>query len=188
MSESVASEILKLAKVTRQPEEDEQSFLARVVRAANEVFNKDKNDETWETISEPTQNWINECVTALASKDKPPLPPLPGLEAIKTEGSQEEATPGATKKAKTAAAKPKKSAKSGNGHTKIAKARGPKGKFSPAHKIKMLGENPYRDGTKGAVWWGKYKNGMTVQAAIDAGVPRAQVRFDLKKKHISLAS
>lgn len=183
MSESVANEVLKLANVTRQAGEAEQPFLVRVVRAANEVLNRDKNDETWETLSEPTQNWINECVTALASKDKPPLPPLPGLEAVlAVEVSQEEAKPAAKKKAKPAA-KPKKSAKSnGNGAR-----RGPKGRFPASGKIKVLTKgNPYREGTKSAAWFEIYSKNLTLEQALEAGVARRHLCWAVDHQYLKI--
>ena len=127
-----------------------------------------------------------------------PRPPLPdgliveedGEASPEQEAAEEEAQEAAPAKAKKKSsakkAAPAKAAKvvKTNGGAKP----GPKGTFEAADKIKVLAkENPYREGTKGAGWFGAYKTGMTVQAAMEAGVPRHHLRFDMKHKNISIA-
>lgn len=80
-------------------------------------------------------------------------------------------------------AKPKAAPKSSDASTTRGRPTlfGPDAKITPAHK-----ENPYREGSKGAAWYAKYKKGQTVDEAIAAGVPRGQIRFDVNKGNISV--
>ncbi len=55
-------------------------------------------------------------------------------------------------------------------------------------KIKLLvKENPRQPGSKRAQQFAKYKTGMTVAAAIKAGVPRGAIRRDMRRKLIAFA-
>jgi len=38
-------------------------------------------------------------------------------------------------------------------------------------------ENPHRSGTRLYKLWAKYRNGMTVKQALDAGIPLVNVRY-----------
>jgi pyruvate/2-oxoglutarate dehydrogenase complex dihydrolipoamide acyltransferase (E2) component len=214
MAETTIVEDLQ-ALLNLEPEEGEtQHEFAK--RLAEKGFGV--TEENWETLSEPTQSWINDTVTAVSEKKPISQLTLPsGIDGVipaepvsdpETGEIIEEPAPAkkpAKKKApakapakvaaKPAAAKPaakpavkapaKKAAKT-NGAPK-AKV-GPKGRFALTDKIKIVAkENPYRKGSKGTTWFAKYKDGMTVEAAIAANIPRHQVRWDIDHKHIKLA-
>lgn len=58
-------------------------------------------------------------------------------------------------------------------------------KVDDKKKIKVLAsENPKRG--KGAKRFALYRNGMTVEAALEKGVTRADVRWDVAHRYISL--
>ena len=78
-------------------------------------------------------------------------------------------------KATTTKAATKKS--NGKAHTR----------FNPAHKIHLLVEgNPKRKDSKEAKRFAKYKNGMLVQAALDAGMQQQNLRRDVERKVIRI--
>jgi hypothetical protein len=73
----------------------------------------------------------------------------------------------------------------------------PKEKVPDYRKLKLNAEdviggvrkvNPWKEGTKGHRYYGLYKNGMTVAAAVKAGVPRGYVAWDVAHGFISLKS
>lgn len=206
MTTTVVTDILAATRTTVRPGETPEEFSQRIARKANDL-----TEDKWEALEEASQIWINSAVEALSKRRPVPLPP--GIEELFTpeEEAQEEAaekeiaaeiaeeeensgpTP-TTKKAKVkekkaapakkaaakkAAAKPKKGAK------KATKAVGRKGNFTADAVIEILADaNPFRDGSKGAEWFAKYKPGMKVADAIEAGIPRSQIRWDLRQKHI----
>ena len=69
--------------------------------------------------------------------------------------------------------------------------------YSPTAKISLLADqegkkygkdnNPKRSGSASATLFEKYKDGMTVQQAVDAGVSAAAIRWDVDHKFISVA-
>ena len=71
--------------------------------------------------------------------------------------------------------------------------------FAPTAKISFLTDkkdppapygpknNPKREGTEGHRRFGLYKANMTVQAAIDAGVTKADISWDVKHGFIAVA-
>lgn len=68
------------------------------------------------------------------------------------------------------------------------KGRGRNRKFQPEQKITILAkENPKRAGSTAAERFALYKNGMTVKAALEAGVKAADLSWDAAKGHISIA-
>ena len=187
---TVFAELQKLMGLEQKPGEAALDFAERLALKGNNL-----KDDEWESLSEAAQRWVNTALTALEDKDDIPLPDgliveggeeaLPEQEAAEEE-AQEAAPAKAKKKSSAKKAAPAKAAKvvKTNGGAKP----GPKGTFEAADKIKVLAkENPYREGTKGAGWFGAYKTGMTVQAAMEAGVPRHHLRFDMKHKNISIA-
>ena len=200
---TVFAELQKLMGLEQKPGEAAPDFAERLALKGNNL-----KDDEWESLSEAAQRWVNTALTALEDKDDIPLPDglivEEGEEALPEEAAVEEetqeATPAKAKKkspakkalVKEAQAKPAKKAAPAKA-AKAAKTNGgakpgPKGTFEAADKIKVLAkENPYREGTKGAGWFGAYKTGMTVQAAMEAGVPRHHLRFDMKHKNISIA-
>ena len=187
---TVFAELQKLMGLEQKPGEAAPDFAERLALKGNNL-----KDDEWESLSEAAQRWVNTALTALEDKDDIPLPDgliveedgeaSPEQEAAEEE-AQEAAPAKAKKKSSAKKAAPAKAAKvvKTNGGAKP----GPKGTFEAADKIKVLAkENPYREGTKGAGWFGAYKTGMTVQAAMEAGVPRHHLRFDMKHKNISIA-
>ncbi len=49
-------------------------------------------------------------------------------------------------------------------------------------------ENPKRKGSGAHLRFAKYKNGQSIQSALDAGVTAADVKWDLEKGFIKLAA
>lgn len=168
----------------------------RLVAKANNM-----TDPQWESLSETTQRWVNSSLTALEKKQPVALPPGYPKEGEASEAApakgKAKAPPAAPKKAK-APAKPLAKAKGKPTPAKKAKAppkkaapagaaRGPKGRFGLTDVVKLKkGENPYRAGTKCHAWWGLYRDGMTVEAAIEAGVPRHHIRWDQTQEYVKI--
>ena len=187
---TILDELQALLQLEQANGEAPLSYAKRMAVKANNL-----KDDEWQGLSEPAQKWVNDALEAVENKTEVPLPE--GLEAAAEPEAEEavaeetEVDPpaGGKKPAKKKAvpkkvtvkkaAKPKASA---NG----AK-RGPKGGFAGTDKIKILTkENPFRAGTKSAAWWAKYENGMTVEAAIAAGVPRHHIRWDSILENIKI--
>lgn len=81
---------------------------------------------------------------------------------------------------KKPAAKAKKEKKPANGRSNT--------KFAREGKIEVLvDENPKRKGTKAHAAFAKYKTGMTVQQALEAGVPSSDLVYDTSRKFISIS-
>lgn len=199
MADKKSVAVILVASLSLEPKEGESAvnFAYRLAQAANEMA-----DETWESLPTAAQKWVNAALEAVEKKEDTPLPD--GIEAVmspKTEATDGDGVeePAMANKAKSgskkAAAKAPAKAKSGGGKKAAAKSNGtaatrpgPRGNFDTTSKIKLAKDNPYREGTKGHDWFKKYKNGMTVEAAIAAGVPRHQVRWDVNHEHIALAA
>lgn len=189
-SNSVIAELTAVVDVETKSGDTPQAFANRLARAANNV-----KDDEWQGLSEPTQAWVNAALGAIENKTELPLPS--GIEDLDLSGKEpeqadlEEAIEKAPKKPKkekapkeVKAAKPAKAPKTPkkvavvNG-AKTATPKGPRGLFVATDKIKIVAkENPFRKGSKSADWFAKYKAGMTVQDAIEAGVPRHHIRWD----------
>lgn len=85
----------------------------------------------------------------------------------------------ATNKADAATQKPGKSAKATAKAEKLAK--------DDARKITFVAENPKRPGSASFDRFAKYKKGMTVAQALEAGVTRADIDWDSKRDFIKFA-
>jgi hypothetical protein len=48
--------------------------------------------------------------------------------------------------------------------------------------------NPWKTGTKGHVYYAKYRTGMTVAEAVKAGVPRGYIAWDIAHGFITIKS
>jgi hypothetical protein len=216
MAETTIVEDLQ-ALLNLEPEEGEtqHEFAKRLAEKGFAV-----TEENWETLSEPTQSWINDTVTAVSEK-KPisqlTLPSgidevIPAEPASDPETGEITADPAPAKKSakkKAAAkAKPNPEKKAATGKPTAVKAKpaakapakkaaktngapkakvGPKGRFDLTQKIKIVAkENPFRKGTKCEAWHNKLKDGMTSEAAIEAGVPRHHIRWEQTLGHIKI--
>jgi len=202
---TVRSDLEDLLQLEMKSGETAAAYAKRLAVAANGI-----GDGEWETLEEATQAWVNAALEAVENKTEIPLPEGLSEEAppeeeaapaeaddppAKTNGKEAKAKP-----AKKSAAKPKAAAKKAAGPAKTAapkKAKGkatpkgshpgPKGLFERGDKIKLLTkENPFRSGTKCAGWWDKLKDGMTVDAAIAAGVPRHHIRWELTLEYVKI--
>lgn len=186
---AIVADLETALKVSQKNGEDLSAYAARLANKANKL-----SDEAWDGLSEVAQKWINGALTAIELGNDLPIP---------SDGT--DATPAPEEEVEAAAEKPKKkqppadrtrpepkeakSAKKSKANSKSegGARRGRKGLFNMAATIKpLMKENPYRDGSKGFAWYSLYEKGMTVEEAIDAGVPRAQVRFDMHKEHVSV--
>lgn len=164
---------------------------------------KKEKDRIFSQLSEAAQGWYNDCCKA--EERGKPLPDFPKdatsedntaaetSEGEETEGSEEGTegnesehnednmkTKAKTKKTtakKTAAPKTPKTPKA------ASSSRGLKGDL----KITVVAkENPKRKGSDAAKRFAKYKNGMTVQEARDAGVGPGDLKWDIEKGFISV--
>lgn len=69
----------------------------------------------------------------------------------------------------------------------VAKATARAKRLAPDAKVRLLTkENPHREGTRLHKLWSLYKTGMTVQAALDAGIPAINLRYLAARKIIAL--
>jgi len=207
--QTMVAELQALFALEVKKDESQQSFAHRLVLDANEMPQDD-----WETLSEKTQAWVNEALEVMSKKGKDADIPLPeGIETMISGGSVEtppapeddvkpaKPTKVATVKKKAAAKPPEKKATKKASVAKPSKAkapakqkakkapapRGPRGLFAITGKIKILAkENPYRAKTNSHAWFSKYKSGVTVATAIDGGIPRHHIRWDLKQGNIAI--
>lgn len=60
--------------------------------------------------------------------------------------------------------------------------------INPAAKIKAVGENPYRKGSKKAIAFGKFKVGQTCEAAIEACGDADRLRWAIKREYVKVAA
>lgn len=198
MTATVVSELQALCALAAAESESQQDFARRLVVKANTI-----PDTDWETLSSATQVWVNSALEALEAKTALPLPP--GIEALGLSEALFDAPskPKAKKSAPTKKTPSKTSVKAAPASKKKAPAkpaaksakqaaggsrRGPRGNFSLSDKITEVAENPYRAGSKTHPIYNKYRNGMTVAAAIEAGVSRAHIRYDARRGNIKLVA
>lgn len=171
-------ELQPILKLTPKKGETRTAFSERLARKANDMA-----EDAWESLEQPTQVWVNSAIEALASSKAIPLPT--GIDEVLPE-EEEEAPAPAKKKApttKAAAGKPSKKAPVPAKGT----SGGPKGKFSREDKIKVnVAANPFREGCKAHDWFGKIKDGATVDQAIAAGAPRHHIRWASALGHIKI--
>jgi hypothetical protein len=103
---------------------------------------------------------------------------LGGSKPGKGKGKQVKPAKPAKAAKETKAPKPAKAAKKANGS-----ARG----LNKDHKIKIISkENPHRAGTGRFKRWPKYKEGMTVAAALKAGFSPINLRYSVADGHIKI--
>lgn len=183
---TVVEELQSVTKVLARPGDTPEEFAQRLARKANDL-----TDDKWEALEGETQQWANKAIEALRKKRPVPLPA--GIEELFPDAENEEEVPeevpqptkktiakAVTKASKTTPA----TAEKGVGRN----TSGRKGKFSTEAVIKMLAKaNPYREVSKAHGVFSKYKDGMTVSEAIEAGIGRAYIRWDLSHGHIELS-
>lgn len=184
-SQELQDEILSVIKVRPKPEDTDESFTREILKRANKI-----SDAAWDNLSNPAQKWINEAMEASNDdrlkdllvvpepakvEDRPTEEPSAAPEQAETTEQVEDKV--AKKRKATAKARPRKAkaaAKKANGAS-----RGRRGSYDPGAKITLLAkENPKRKGTKAFKRFEKYRPGMTVQEALDAGVSWADLRWD----------
>lgn len=174
---NIVADLQSVIKLPANPEESAKAYAERLALKANGI-----KDDQWQALKEETQLWVNSALEAIEKKKEIPLPA--GIEAAlapaaSSEESGEEAEGEAEAPSKAKAAKPNKAI---GGAT-----RGPKGGFALTDKITLVKkENPFREGTKCFNWYALYKPKMTVEAAIEAGVPRHHIRWDKKLGYIKI--
>jgi hypothetical protein len=178
-----------------------ESYSRRLALDANKL-----SDEQWTALGQTeagrkAQTWVNDVLEANDKKE--PLPKLEGYSPKKVAGNgvapppkdepTEAATPAPKGKPKAKAKAPSATPK---GKSKPAKAkasaekrgRGRQGSFDRDAKITLLAtENPCVKGSKVHARFEKYKSGMTVQQALDAGLDWSDFRRDVHKKHIKIS-
>lgn len=177
----IRKELIIATKVKPREGEAEIDFQRRLVGAVDKL-----PDSVWESFSGAAQRWYNEAGGAFDKQKPDEVPELVGSEprdqedqvkktkttaapAAKTTKAPVEAKAPAAAKAKVATTKAtasaKKPAAAKNGGDRAAK-------MPDDAKIKLLkDENPHRKGTHLYAVWEKYKDGMTVAAALKAIAP-----------------
>lgn len=153
----VRAELCAIAGIDQKENETWPKFADRMVRT---IDKKEISEEDWAKLSPEAQEWFNSAVESISSKV--PIRTFPG----------EEPTAATAGKGKTKAAKaPKEPREGGNGRPK---------KLADEGKITLLlDKNPQREGSMGAAMYDKYKNGMTVKEAMDAGVTRSHLNWSV---------
>ena len=107
-------------------------------------------------------------------------PAAPKVEAAPIDTEPKEAEM-ATKKTTAKRAKKEKATTNGTGHRGRAPA------FADDAKITVLAdENPKRKGTAAHKQFEMYRSGMLVGTAVEKGVPRASLNYDVAHKYISI--
>lgn len=176
---TIAAELFSALKVKVVAGEDSAELAERLARKGADV-----SDAVWETLSQEAQVWVNSAVEAIEGGKA--LPSLEGLEAFlegdDDGGEEEEVVAKSNGKVKKAPKEAKaKKAATGSG-------RGRKGKFAASGKIKLLvKENPHREGTYRYELFKKYRDGMTVEDAVEAGVTKADLRFAVKEGRLTIS-
>jgi len=155
----------------------------------------------WPILSKVTTEWVNKALAALAVGGKipamsevefgfePPRAPDPKSNekdtAMTTSAAATE-TKAPTKKATPTAKKAPTSKAKSPAKKETAPARGRRSKFAPDAKITIIKDCPWREGTKGASNFAKYKNGMTVKQAEDLKVPSKHLNRSVQRGAIKI--
>ena len=185
---TVASELQTATSLPILQGESPEDYTKRLVRKAAAL-----SDDAWEVLEPDTQLWMNRATEALSKRQPLPLPP--GIEELFEGVGGEEAPKGRQRKvARTVAPKAPPPAKAAPAAKAVKKAgvgrnvAGRKGKFTTDAVISLLVEgNPYRETSKAHGVFKKYKDGMTVTEAINAGIGRAYIRWDINHQHIEVS-
>jgi hypothetical protein len=142
---------------------------------AEESVDESENSGQEEASDEPEEE-------APAKKAKKKVAKPAPKASVKPQKSKEKLTGKGKDKDMTttkAAAKSTKAPASQNARTRI----------DPKGTIKVLAKkNPHREGTKLAIYFAKYKDGMTVEAALKAKIPQKNVYYEVQKGNIKLVS
>jgi hypothetical protein len=135
----------------------------------------------WPILSKVTTDWVNLALAALAKGGKmpsmsevefgfePPRAPDPKSNEKEYDMTTPETKAPAKAPAKkaTPAAKKAPTTKAKTPTKKEAATRGRRSNFAPDAKITIIKDCPWREGTKGAANFAKYKTGMTVKEATE---------------------
>jgi len=156
----------------------------------------------WPILSRVTTEWVNKALAAIANGVKipamsevefgfePPRAPDPKSNEKDTDmtTSASTDTKAPTKKATPTAKKaPTAKAKSpASGKKEAPPARGRRSNFAPDAKITIIKDCPWREGTKGAANFAKYKTGMTVKQATDLNVPPKHLNRSVQRGAIKI--
>lgn len=214
MAKGIEKELTAVTKVTRDKDEGDQPYFARLAGAISKL-----KDPDWDRLSEPAQLWANSAQIAVEKKAAIPnfdgeVPDDKDAKATKATAKDKEVKAPAAKKGAKAdktekAAKPAKAeaktkeaekkapakkeakaapAKKGAKAAANGEGRGRKGSWPMTAKIKVVAkENPHRSGTKNFKRFEKYKNGMTVEQAIAAGAEWANMRYLTNLGHLEIS-
>lgn len=195
----IIKEIEEVTGIARA--EESQEHYEELVRSATQV-----DESEWEGLSDPAQTWVNIGSYCLEQGEEIPSPDDKEectrlkIEMDEADGAKaaKQAKVAKAKSAKAAKAEtgPEKTTKTGGKPVKAAKAngsakaegsRGRKGTYPLNAKIKVLVKsNPHREGTSLHDYYEKYRNNMTVQEALDAGIVWANLRYLSEKEVIQI--
>lgn len=154
---TVREELSKVAGIEQKEGETWSKFANRLVRT---IDKKDIPDTEWSQVSPESQSWYNTAVEKISNGQSNAIPAFAG-----------ETVPEEEKGSKTSKAKKEKTTGAGSGRPK---------RMQEDQKITLLvDKNPKRPGSNAASVFDLYKNGMTVKQALDAGIPRGHMNWDL---------
>lgn len=153
---NVREELTAISETEQKENETWPKFANRLVRA---IDKKEVPEEDWAQLSPEAQTWYNDAVEAMTANA--PIRTFPGEEPAPASSSMGNSKPKREKKEKVAG--------EGNGRPK---------KLADEAKITILvDKNPQREGSAGAGYFEKYKNGQTVKEALEAGVTRSHMNW-----------
>lgn len=151
---NVREELTQVAEIEQKENETWPKFANRLVRTINK---KEVPEEDWSQLSPESQTWYNDAVDAITADA--PIKSFPG----------EEPQPASKGNSKPKKDKKARAPGEGNGRPK---------KLQDDGVITVLvDKNPQREGSAGAGYFDKYKNGMTVKEALAAGVTRSHMNW-----------
>jgi hypothetical protein len=119
------------------------------------------------------------------SRLPPPLTPTQGVETVTTTESNGAGETVTTTENNGAGETVTTTESNGAGETTVKVKRGPNRLHSDSDVIKVLAEkNPQRPGSKSHSMHDKYRDGMTVKEALDAGITMSHIVYGNRKGHI----
>lgn len=209
--ESMFAEVVRVYKRKPKAGEPGKDFLLAILKK----MNADEEDEKWNQLREATQTWLNDRmledndkagefaallepdevvskgVSATAPKEraaKDAGADEPGSEQSEPPENEENGVMPKAAAKKTAAKKTTaKSTERRKVQASNGTGRGRQGAYPRDAKISLLTkENPKREGSASYKRFEKYKNNMTVQQALDAGLEWPDFRSDQAHGYIAI--
>lgn len=196
---TIFRELSDLLRMKPEPGEVEFDYAARLALKANKMSNKE-----WEDTSSEAQLWVNQTLEAwekMSQEEKDNKTPLPSLDGWGNSGesgsaalssSEGEGEAGLAEQPQEgegdmANAKGKKPAPIRSKKVNGSAGRGRPGKFPDEAKIKVLKDNPHRQGSKDFTKFKAIKDGMTMGEARKKGVESGYIRYGIERGIFQIA-